>query len=159
MRNDAPIRLKVSGRADFILPVSVLYLLVFIAALISSRPVLLGCLAVLSFMAVWLFHILDFSKADNNVNLTSVIFPDGRVKLESGRERSNAGFLSARQWCTSQFAVLRINDGESVSRLLILSAQQREKFEFRRLNMWLRQGLCDNVFPCRSARNKPVIRV
>lgn len=159
MLNGAPIRLRVAGKAELFLPLSILYLLVFAAALMSSHPALLACLGVMSFAAGWLFNILDFSKANNHVHLTSVIFPDGRVKLESGRERLSAGFLSVRQWCTSQFAVLQISDGESVSRLLILSAQQREKSDFRRLNMWLRQGLCDNVISLLSVSNESIKRV
>lgn len=154
MPEHAPIRLDVSDRTFFVLPVCALYLLAFAAALTSPHPLLLGLLAAVSFAAGWGPHILCFSKA-NKVKLTSVIFPDGRVRLESGRERLIAGFLSGQQWCTRHFAILQISDGKSISRLFILSAQQRQQCDFRRLNMWLRHDMCDNIGNRRLAGNKP----
>jgi len=141
----APLRLQVSNRADFFLPVGVLYLLVFLAVLISPYPVMLSALSVAVFAAAWPFPILDFSKANNKVKLTLVIFPDGRVHLESGEMRSIAGYLDGQQWSTRHLAVLRINDGGRCRNLLILSRQQHDANAFRRLSVWLRQDLCNNA--------------
>ncbi|MGA9574369.1 MAG: hypothetical protein WBS20_10540 [Lysobacterales bacterium] len=91
-----------------------------------------------------------------NGKLTLVIFADGRVQLESPRERLNAGCLDGQQWCTHQFAVLRITNEKSVRRLLILSARQQETGHFRRLQMWLRQGLCDNTSASRRVSGRSV---
>jgi hypothetical protein len=158
MPDQVPIRLNVSDRTDFFLPICALYLLVIVAALISPYPILLGLLAFLSFLAGWGKHILKLPKA-NNVKLTSVIFPDGRVQLESGQERVLAGFLNGQQWCTRHFAILQISDGNSIKKLFILSAQQRQNRDFRRLNMWLRLDMCDNMSTRRLVRNEPVNRV
>ncbi|HEY5774848.1 MAG TPA: hypothetical protein VIS57_02080, partial [Xanthomonadales bacterium] len=63
----------------------------------------------------------------------------------SNWERISEGVLDGQQWCTRQFAVLRITTGGTTRKLIILSARQREAGDFRRLSMWLRQGLCDNT--------------
>ena len=126
---------------EFLLPACALYLLVVIAALMSSHPLILTPLSVLIFMTGWAVPILGFSKA-NNVKLTLVIFPDGRVQLESIRGCLNAGILDDQQWCTRHLAVLRMTDGDTSRNLVILSIQQADAGDFRRLNMWLRQGLC-----------------
>jgi len=129
---------------DFFLPLCLLQLLVVFAALLSPYPVLLALLAIVSFGAGWAVHILDLAKI-NNVKLTSVIFADGRVQLESNGERISAGILDGQQWCTSRLAVLRITDGDMTRKLVILSARQREAGDFRRLNVWLRHGLYDKA--------------
>ncbi len=139
-----PIRLQVLRRKDFFLPVCAIYLLVVIAALMSSQPVLITALAILTFALGWFAPILSFSKA-NNVELTLVIFADGRVQLESIQGRLNAGILDGQQWCTRHLAVLRISDGDTSRNLLVLSSQQQDTGDFRRLNMWLRQELCINA--------------
>lgn len=138
-----PIQLKVSTRRDFLLPVCVLYGLVVLAALLSPQPVLLTVIVVLFFAAGWRANTLGISKT-NNTELTSIIFPDGRLRLESGRKVIFEGLLNGQQWCTRHFAVLRVADG-GISRVLVVrSAQQQAKDDFRRLNMWLRQDLCNN---------------
>jgi hypothetical protein len=144
MPSKRPIRLEVSNKTDFFLPVCLLQLLVVFAALLSSYPVLLALLAIVSFGAGWAVHISGLAKT-NTVKLTLVIFADGRVQLESSGERISAGVLDGQQWCTHQLAVLRITDGETTRKLPVLSARQREAGDFRRLNMWLRHGLCDKA--------------
>ena len=135
-----PVKLRVSNTNDFVLPVGLLNLLLVIAALISPYPVVLT-LAVIAFAGMgWRASILEFSKS-NNVKLTLVIFPDGRVRLESDQVDTIEGFLDGQQWSTSWFAVLRVVDGDRVRKLLIRSSHQQAKDDFRRLNMWLRQGL------------------
>lgn len=141
----APIRLKVSSRADFFLSVCALYLLVVVAALIGPHPVVLIAISVPVFVVAWLTPILDFSKAHNHVKLTSVIFPDGQVHLESQETRLIAGRLDGQQWCTRHLAVLRIIDGGKCRNLVILSRRQQDANEFRRLSVWLRQDLCNNA--------------
>jgi len=134
----------VSQRGDFLLPVGVLYLLALVAALESPHPFLLAAAAASLFCARWLKVILDFSKSNNHVELTSVIFPDGKVQLESGQERVFVGVLDGRQWCTRHLAVLKIGAGDKRRSLLILPGRQHAD-EFRRLGVWLRQDQCNNV--------------
>jgi len=135
-----PVILRISNTKDFLLPVSLLNLLLVIAALTSPYPVVLT-LAVIVFAGIgWRASILELSKS-NKVKLTLVIFPDGRVRLESDQADTIEGFLEGQQWSTSWLAVLRIVDGDSIRKLLIRSDHQQSKDDFRRLNMWLRQGL------------------
>ena len=139
-----PIRLKVSARKDFILVYCLLNGLLIGAALLSPYPLLLTGVVILLSGAAWLVFTLNFSKT-NNVELISVIFADGQVRLESNREETFESFLDGQQWCTHRLAVLRISNGETTRRLIICSSQQKGADDFRRLNMWLRQGLCDNT--------------
>lgn len=122
------------------LPVGLLSVLLVIAALISPYPVVLSLVVIASVGVGWTATILKFSKS-TKVKLTLVIFPDGRVRLESDQSDTIEGFLDGQQWSTSWISVLRVVDGGRVRKLLIRSSCQRPKDNFRRLNMWLRQGL------------------
>ena len=139
-----PIKLKVSDKRDFISVFLLLNCLLIGAALFSPYPVLLTWLVMVLSGAGWLAYTLKFSKI-NNVELILVIFADGRVRLESNRGESFEGFLDGQQWCNHSLAVLRIFNGETTRSLVICSAKQQGADNFRRLNMWLRQGLCDNT--------------
>ncbi len=143
MSVNRPLRLTVASRTDLFLPVGLLYLLVVSAALISPHPVILTVLSVAAFTAGWLGPILGFNKT-NNEKLTSVIFADGRVRLESVRGCLDAGILNGQQWCTRHLAVLRIANGDTRGNLVIMSFQQQDAGDFRRLSVWLRQDLCGN---------------
>jgi len=133
----------VANRTDFSLPVGLLHLLVVFAALISPHPVVLTVLSVAVFTTGWLGPILGFTKT-NNEKLTSVIFADGQVRLESVRGCLDAGILNGQQWCTRHLAVLRIANGDTKGNLVIMSFQQQDAGEFRRLSVWLRQDLWGN---------------
>lgn len=139
-----PLKLKVSDSEDFILYYRLLNLLVIFAALLSPYPMLLTLVAGLFSGVAWLVRTLKKSKT-NNVELISVISADGRVQLESNREEIFKGFFDGQQWCIHRLAVLQISNGETTRRLIIRSSQQKGADDFRRLNMWLRQGLCDNT--------------
>lgn len=135
MSYNRPIRLTVANRRDFVIPIGLLMLLALLSALLSSQPALL---AVLIFTIGWGIFTLSFSKV-NEAKLTLVIFADGRVGLESTHKDIIEGFLDGQQWCAHRVAVLCVADGGSLRRLVILSAQQQNADDFRRLNMWLRQ--------------------
>lgn len=144
MRHNKPIRLKVSNSGDFLLPVQLLNFLLVPAALLSPYPVLLTLGAVLFIGAGWAARTLKFPKS-NNIELTSVIFPDGKVRLESDGEEMVTGSLDGQQWCTRWFAVLRYSNGKTVRKMLIRPSQQAGTDDFRRLSMWLRQNLFSNT--------------
>ena len=86
---------------------------------------------------LWVHLILDLSKS-NNMELTSVIFADGRVRLESDQEDTIEGFLDGQQWSSRWLAVLQFSDGETTRKLVVKSARQHGADDFRRLSMWLR---------------------
>ena len=139
-----PIKLHVSERRDFVIVYFLLNCLLFGAALISPFPLLLTSFVVLLSGAGWLVFTLKFAKP-SSVKLISIIFADGRLRLESNRGETFEGFLDGQQWCNHRLAVLRISNGKSTRRLIICSWQQQGVDNFRRLNMWLRQGLCDDT--------------
>ena len=144
MRRNQPIRLKISTSGDLLLPVFLLNLLLVPAALLSPLPVFLTSGAILIVGAGW-FIRTSKSPETNSVELTSVIFPDGKVRLESNLEEKVAGFLDGQQWCTRWFAVLRFSNGNTTRNMIIRSSQQQGADDFRRLNMWLRQDLFSNT--------------
>ena len=138
MSYNKPIRLTVANRRDFIIPMGLLVLLAVLSALLSPHPYLMTVFTVLILCAGWGIFALGFPNI-NNTNLTLIIFTDGRVELKSAHKDTIEGFLDGQQWCTHRVAVLRVADGESLRRLVILSVQQQNSDNFRRLNMWLRQ--------------------
>lgn len=144
MPNNRPIRLNVAHSEDFVFATRTLPVLVILAALLSPYPVLSTLIVLLLFGAMWTKRTLKISKP-NSMELTSVIFPDGRVRLESDREGTTEGFLDGQQWSTHWFAVLRFSNGQTTRKLVIRSAQQQGTDDYRRLKMWLRSDLCSNT--------------
>ena len=143
MSNNRPVTLKVANRKDFIVPLGIVFVLTVISALLSPQPFLLTILVLLLFGAGWLVYILDFHKV-NDVKLILVIFPDGRVRLESNQETEIVGFLSGQQWCTHGVAILQVTTRGKQQHLAVLSAHQKAD-EFRRLKVWLRQDFCSDT--------------
>jgi len=141
MLHNKPIKLTVSNRKDFDLAVFMLLLLAIVAGLLSPYPASLTLFASLLFGAERTAQILIFSKT-NNVKLISIMFPGGRVGLESDREETIEGFLVGQQWCTRWLAVLRVSYGDSTRKLVIRAAQQQGMDDYRRMKMWLRNDLC-----------------
>lgn len=140
MLHNRPLNLTVATTGDFVAPLAIVSLLALFAAALSPRPILLILLMSLLLVAGWGVFILKFSKVQTG-KLTSVIFPDGKVRLQSNLSDTIGGFVVGQQWSTRRLAVLHLNS-EGVSRnLLILAAQQQGAGDFRRLNMWLRQNL------------------
>ena len=144
MLRNQPIRLKISNSGDLLLPVCLLNLLLVPAALLSPHPVFLTSGAILIVCAGWITRTLKSPKT-NRVELTSVIFPDGKVRLESNQVEMVTGFIDGQQWCTRWFAVLRFSNGNTIRKMIIRSSQQHGAEDFRRLNMWLRQELFSNT--------------
>jgi len=144
MLHKTPIRFRVSNSSDWILPVCWFNCLLIPAALLSPHPVLLSLGAILVVGAGWTTRTFKFTKT-NSVELTSVIFPDGQIRLESNGEGQVAGYLDGQQWCTRWFAVLRFSNGNTIRKMIIRSSQQQGADDFRRLNMWLRQDLFSNA--------------
>ncbi len=142
MPYNRPLTLKVANRKDFILPIGFLFVLTVVSAILSPQAVLLTIL-VLLFGAGWFVYILDFAKV-NDVKFILVIFPDGRVRLESDQESEIVGNLSGQQWCTRHVAVLRYTTHSKHQYLVVLSTQQNTD-EFRRLKVWLRQDFCSDI--------------
>jgi len=143
MPYNQPLTLKVANGTDFAVPIGILFVLTIVSALLSPQPAVLTTLVLLLFGVGWFVYTLDFIKV-NDVKFILVIFPDGRVKLESGQESDITGILSGQQWCTHHVAVLRYTARGKQQYLLVLSAQQNAD-EFRRLKVWLRQDFCSDI--------------
>ncbi len=138
MVNKSTLTLRIAGQKDFAVLNRILFLLVILSALLSPQPILLTIFVVLMTGAGWASGILCFSKV-NIVELTLVIFADGRIRLSSGCGNIVEGFLDGQQWCTRRIAVLKVATGSKTQNLIVFSGQQSPDV-FRRLNVWLRQG-------------------
>ena len=143
MPYNRPLTLKVANRKDFAIPMGILFVLTIIAALLSPQPEMLTILVCLLFGAEFFSYILDFTKV-NDVKFISVVFPDGRVRVEPDQEPDIVGFLSGQQWCTHHFAVLQYSVRGKQQYLLVLSAQQNVD-EFRRLEVCLGEDFCSDI--------------
>ena len=129
---------------DWIIPIRLLALLVVLSAILSSHPVLLIIFAGLFFGIGWSIATLGFYNTCDT-ELTLIIYPDRRVDLISAGGDSVEGVLGRQQWCTRKAAVLRVCIENKNRKLVILSAQQHAADDFRRLNMWLRQGFFNDT--------------
>jgi hypothetical protein len=140
-----PLRLTVANTEQFALPLRALTILALLAAVLSPRPVFMTCFVIFLYGAGWLARILCISNV-NDLELNTVIYPDGDLRLEYAGKDAIRARLEGQQWCISSLAVLRISRGKKTQRLVILSAQQNQKNEdFRRLNMWLRQDFYNDA--------------
>lgn len=144
MLQNKPINLKVSGKQDFVLPVCVLYFFALVAGLLSPHPLLLTILTTVVFGARWATIVIELTKA-NKDELTLVIFPDERVQLKFDQADTIEGFLVGQQWCTRWLAVIRFTAGGTTRKLVLSSVHQHNVNDFRRLHMWLQQGLCNSA--------------
>jgi hypothetical protein len=90
----------------------------------------------------WGAYILGFFKVESDES-TLVIFTDGRVRLESGSNNAGGGMLEGQQWSTRHLAFLRVVVEGRARHFLVLAFRQRHADDYRRLLMWLRQGICE----------------
>lgn len=143
MPHNRALRLKVANRKDFAVLLPVFFILVLIAAALSPQPVLLTLFVLILFGAGLLLHILGFCKV-NEVELILLIFPDGRLRIESVHEPDIEGVLQGQQWFTRHLTILRYVTGGKHQTLILLSARQNAD-DYRRLSVWLRQDFCSDT--------------
>jgi len=138
MPHDSPLNLTVAQPGDFRCAGRILLLLVVIAAGLSPYPVFMAIMA-----CAWCYAVVRACPAyftrQIRGNPSVAIFPDGRISLHSGRLRIVEGALGEHHWCTRRGAVLAIRIQDSVEKLVFLARQQNPD-DFRRLQVWLRQG-------------------
>jgi len=118
-------------------PVWVLVLLL-LSAVLGPQPVGLSLLAVTLIGTGWFYRILCIRNI-NNVESTLIVFMDGRIRLGAVEQNMVGGFMTGQPWCTQRLTVLRVAAAGKVQTLLILPRQQGAE-EYRRLQVWLRQG-------------------
>lgn len=138
MLANMPLELTTASMRDVRGPITILLALVLIAAALSTRPVLVTSVMTVLFTAGWGALILGLSKVSIE-NLLLIISSDGRVRLKLHGEDSIRGVLVGQQWCSYPFAILRIGTEKMTQNLLVISTQQKDPDDFRRLNMWLKQ--------------------
>jgi hypothetical protein len=139
MPHNQSLKLKVAGRKDFLVPALLISVLILISAIISPQPLLMTLFVTLLLGVGWYLFTLSFSQMTGE-QLTSIIFPDGSVTLESTGNIKIEGVVDGQQWCTSKFAVLKIVTTSKHQRLVVLAMQQNAG-DYRRLMVWLRQDL------------------
>jgi hypothetical protein len=139
MPHNRAMTLRIAGRNECVLPALLVSFLIFGSAISSSQPMIMTAAVVLLLGAAWVLFIQINSKA-TYVNLTSVIFPDGSVKIKSDAYIKFEGVLRGQQWCNSQFAVLKFAAAGTNHHFVLLSTQQNAA-DYLRLLVWLRQDL------------------
>lgn len=139
MPHNRAMTLRVAGRNECVLPALMVSFLILGSVISSSQPMIMTAAIVLLLGAAWVLFIQINSKA-TYVNLTSVIFPDGSVKIKSDAYIKFEGVLRGQQWCNSQFAVLKFAAAGKNYCFVLLAAQQSTA-DYRRLLVWLRQDL------------------
>lgn len=145
MLNNRPLWLKVAGKKDFDIPISILSLLILYAAAASPQPVAMTLLVILLLGAGWVLDTLYYSNIRNNV-VALTLFPDGRVTLICADKTVVQGSVEGRSWCTRWLTVLSIATQGKSRNLLVLSGRQATD-EYRRLMVQLRQ----NMFAVKNA--------
>jgi hypothetical protein len=140
MPHNSPLTFRVAGKQDYVFLALILFVLIVVSTALNPQPVMLIILSFVVCGAGWFVNTLDFSNL-NDIKLISVIFPDGKVRIESGGEYKIEGILSGQQWCSHHVAVLRFATGGKHRYLVLFSVQQHVE-EYRRLKVWLRQDFC-----------------
>jgi hypothetical protein len=141
MQDSRKLKVKIAEYRDFSALIHVLMVLVLLACMLSPQPVLLSAIALLVFGGNWT-PLANYFFRLNDRQLTLVIYSDGRVKLSSACKNVAEGNLYGQQWCTQHLIVLKISAAGGTQYLPILPRQQAVD-EYRRLNVWLRQGICN----------------
>lgn len=131
------LTLKVANRGDFSTLLIVLMALSLLSASLSAQPVLLILVSIVVFGAGWFEHILHSSKV-SDMNLISIILPDGQVRIKLHGESKIEGYMCGQQWCTSHVAVLRYKSEEGRLRYRVFLRRQQHSNDYRRLRVWLR---------------------
>jgi hypothetical protein len=152
-----PLKFKVAGRKDFRVLFAVFFLLILLTMAAEPRPLMLTLLMAILSGAGFLVYILGIYKVDD-VNLITIIFPGGRVQLESAGKTKIEGFLSGGQWNTSHVTVLRYQTGGKHQQIVLLSAHQHAD-DYRRLQVWFRQEDFKDTGNTAVSGSTPVSRV
>ena len=114
-------------------------LIVAVYAIFQAHWPLAVCMLLIASGYRRIMDILDISKVTKG-SLVLVIFNDASVQLRYGDGFILHGVLNGQQWCTSQIAVLNISIDGKTQHFATLSAQQKDKDNFRRLNTRLRHN-------------------
>lgn len=139
MQADRPLKLKIASRKDFMLPAIVVTAVVSMISLLSSQPLPMIMLTGVLLGPCWYHLVLSYS-GNSALKLTSVIFRDGTLKLESDGQSVIKGVISGQQWISRWVSVLRYSTSGKHQSLFVFSAQQNAD-DYRRLMVWLRQDL------------------
>lgn len=131
------IKLEILKDNQWLLALRVLLMLAIGSACINYQLLLAIMLLGVFLKLDWIADKSGFFKL-NDSKLTLIIFPGGRVRLES-TDNIIEGYLGSKQWCTSHIAIIQVIDGSKSRNLMVLSALQENKKDFRRFNMWIRQ--------------------
>ena len=138
MTDRTQLTLRVAEKKDFAVLNRLLLLLALLAASLSPHPFVLTLLVVMFIGAGRLLQTLSYPNVAD-VKLMQINIANERIRLHSKRGDNGAAYLHEQYWCTRWFTVLRVTIAGDTQNHIILSGQQSPE-EFRRLNVWLRQG-------------------
>jgi hypothetical protein len=144
MPTNQSLTLKTACKNDFVLPAIFLSVLVIVVALSSSQPLPMTLLVGVFLGATW-YQLMSVESDIPALKLISIIFRDGtlKLKLKSDEQPVLEGIISGQQWVSPWVSVLRFISSGKHHSLLVFSAQQNAD-QYRRLVVWLKQGLLNN---------------
>jgi hypothetical protein len=134
------VNLNILPPGSCVLVIKILLILAAVSSMLSSYPGLALLLVMMVFGFDFMTSTLGLFKTTKN-KLTLVIFADGQVRLKSDSKIKIEGFLGSQHWCTRHAVVLTVLIGGKAQKLVVLSALQKNKNDYRRLMMWLRQDI------------------
>jgi len=156
MLHNKPLTLKNASREDLLPMTGIVFVLLIVAALLSPSPVW-ATLSVFLLIGVPGFVFTLKKSYVGELKLTSIIFPDGRLRLISGSEVIIDGYLGDQHWCTRHAAVLSYIEGGKRQFMVLIAALQNAD-DYRRLSVWLRQDFCRNTIEKRMPGIWPASR-
>jgi hypothetical protein len=140
MPSNSPIILDILPSGVWAFVISVFLFLTAMSLVQASHPGLALALFLIALGFVRISSILGLFEIKKG-KLTLVIFADGQLRLSFANKIKIEGFLGPQQWCTSHAAVLKVFIGGKARNLVVFSALQKNKNDYRRLMMWLRQDI------------------
>jgi len=113
-----------------------------VVAALGPRPAWLVPLAVTVAALAWC--VRSGWSAVSGSSMTLTLLPDGNVSLLQGKTVVRQGSLGTRHWCTQALTVLSTTLNGRVVPCVILARQQKTG-DYRRLQVWVRQRICNNT--------------
>lgn len=138
MAHKQTLAMTVATRRDFEILVRLVFVLMLLAGLISSHPLILLTFNTCFLLAALQIPSMVFANTPLE-NCTVHVTRDGQLSFTPSHSRPDTGELKGSQWCTRHMAILRYRSGNAVRHLVLIAARQSPE-SFRQLSVWLRHN-------------------
>ena len=138
MAHKQTLALTVATRRDFEILGWVVFVLMLLAAAISSQPLILLTLSICFLFVALRYPAMILAKTPLESS-TLQVTRNGQVNFKTSESDPDSGELCGSQWCTRHLAILRFRSGNAVRHLVLIAARQSPE-SFRQLSVWLRHN-------------------